>query len=175
MNYPHDVSPTWLPKHELSKGNAGHAKEDGKNHEASTLHKKTESGRNSLPQGRPYQLVIQYQRVWPENTHTSNIIKLIFRNIFVYVCNSHWWKEAIHLKESKEGYLGGTGRGNVYIISKIRETIKCIIYKIFSKNFPRPTRGLGRGPKTQGPSWTLSPVCSRVWVRCDFLPVKRRE
>lgn len=64
------------------------------------------------------------------------------------------------MKESKEGYLGGTGRGNVYIISKIRETIKCIIYKNFQRI--RPTRGLGRGPKTQGPSWTLSPVCSRV-------------
>lgn len=39
------------------------------------LLRNAESGSNSLPQGRAQELVIKYQIVNPENTHTSNIIQ----------------------------------------------------------------------------------------------------
>lgn len=49
------------------------------------------NGRNSLPQERTHQLVVQYQMVSTENIHASN--------------NSQE-KQAVNLKESKEGYMG---------------------------------------------------------------------
>jgi hypothetical protein len=65
VNYPHDVLPTWLPKHELSKGNDGHAKEDGKNHEASTLYKKLRVGETVFPR--------EERTNWLSNTKGSDL------------------------------------------------------------------------------------------------------
>jgi hypothetical protein len=45
-----------------------------------------ESQRNSLPQGRKNQLVIQYQIFSPEITYTSNIVFVVCRDIYVCMC-----------------------------------------------------------------------------------------
>lgn len=86
-----ETTPIESYQHELNKDNERYTKVDGgrvrvdyrpqpyrKNYE------KLKVGGNSLPQGRVHQLVIQFQMVSPENTHTTNIImteKVIFRNI----------------------------------------------------------------------------------------------
>jgi hypothetical protein len=80
---------------ELNNDTNSHAKVGGKNKFAkpqpytknNKQFRNAESRRNNLPQGRSYQLIVQYQIVSPENNiHTSNIQtkEAIFRNIHVY-------------------------------------------------------------------------------------------
>lgn len=102
----------------------------GKDYEASALHKElrnAESGRNSPIQGRAPQLVIPYLLASPENVHTSNIIQteqVVFIIYTYYMCvyyiiltlhiicitfvaTTKLKKEAMNLKESKEGHIEG--------------------------------------------------------------------
>jgi hypothetical protein len=71
------------------------------------------SGRNSLPQGRAHQLVIQHQVVSHEIIHASNIMQInqvaficlgIYISIHMYMHITITKKEAMNLKESKEKY-----------------------------------------------------------------------
>lgn len=59
-SYTHNVSPTGLPKHKTSRDSNTHAETSAlpKNHKQL---RNAETGRNSLPQGKAHQLVIQYQ------------------------------------------------------------------------------------------------------------------
>jgi len=74
----HEVSPTWLPKHDLNKKDTdGHAMEVREltrlqpKQRTTGNQKNAENWRNSLPQGRVHQLAIQYQIVSPENRHCT--------------------------------------------------------------------------------------------------------
>ena len=67
LSYTHKVSPTWLPKHELNRDHIRHGKVDGRNPRRPQSYtenyrylRNVESKRNSFPQGRTHQLVIQY-------------------------------------------------------------------------------------------------------------------
>ena len=82
------VSPTWLPKHELTKDdNSRHAKVDRKVQEASTLHKEWQAtqkcweGRNSLPQ--------KDHNTWLSNTKWS-VLKT-FIQVTLYRLSSLCW------------------------------------------------------------------------------------
>lgn len=68
-SYTHQVSLIWLPKPKLTKDNSRHTNMGGVKHMMPNL-TKAESGRNGLPQGRVYQLLIWYQMISPENIHT---------------------------------------------------------------------------------------------------------
>lgn len=75
-----------------------------------------ENQRNSLIQGRVHQLVVHYQMVNLENTHTQVIVCRLGRSylridmnlIHICLCNNNE-KEAINLKEIKKRYMGGLG------------------------------------------------------------------
>ena len=92
------MSPIQLPTHKLYKDNNNrHAKVEEevpmrlqpytKNYRPL---RDAESGRNSLPQGRAHQLVIQYQMVSLENRHTHNIIQAE-QGVFMYI--RHAWMD----------------------------------------------------------------------------------
>ena len=118
----HTVSAIWQPEHYLNKNNSKHGHE--KVHRPQPYPKyyrqlrKSGSKRNSLPQGRAHQLIIQHQIVIPENIHRNNIIQtkqLIFRNIHVcthtYAYNAINAKETMNFRENGEkgiGVFGGT-------------------------------------------------------------------
>ena len=72
----HKFSSTQMPQSELNQGNNNRLAEGDKGKtRRPTLHKdyrqlrNEERGRNSLPQGRAHQLVIQYPIVSPANMH----------------------------------------------------------------------------------------------------------
>ena len=57
------------------------------------------------------QLVIQCQKISPENEHASNILQTE-QVICIYVTTiNSLKKEAMNLRENKEGYMGGLEAG----------------------------------------------------------------
>lgn len=96
-SYTLKVSPGWLPQPELNKDNSNRqAKTDREKSKWSQLYTKNdrqlrdaEGRRNSLPQKRAHQLVIQHQMVSTENVHASSIIQneyMVWEHIYICIC-----------------------------------------------------------------------------------------
>lgn len=72
--------------------------------------------RDAESQRRVHQLVVHYQMVNLENTHTQVIVcrlgrsylRIDMNSIHICLCNNNE-KEAMNLKEIKERYMGGLG------------------------------------------------------------------
>lgn len=66
----------------------------------------SERGRNSLPQGRTYRLIKQYQTVSTENTHTANIQtkQIVFRNTNIFVTTISKQREHEFERDQGRGY-----------------------------------------------------------------------
>ena len=116
-SYTHELTPAWLPEHELSKDNTkGHA--SGKAHEPQPYtenYRKLRKARNrrSLSLGRAHHVVVQCQTVSPGNyrVYTQSYIWIcvcVCVCVCVYVCMYiHTQKEPMNLKKSGEGCVGG--------------------------------------------------------------------
>lgn len=88
-NYIHKISPTWLRKHDLNEDDTIFNVKGGRLTSPPFYTKNYRqinagSSRDSFPQRRAHQLVVQYQMASPENIHTSSIHtgQVVFMNVF---------------------------------------------------------------------------------------------
>lgn len=67
-----------------------------------------ENGRNSIPQGKAHQLIVQCQKVSPKNIHTDNIIHteqvILEINIHMHMCVKSNLKSHVYEREQGEVY-----------------------------------------------------------------------
>lgn len=76
----------------------------------------SDSGRNSLPQGRAHRWVLQYAMINQENIHMSNSIEIpqvIFRNMQVYTHMNIIFIEAWNKISEKEDTIWMESKGNM--------------------------------------------------------------